>query len=794
MKKISILLLTIIFSLAFNLTYAITPSLSLSATGSGDSVRINVTGDPGHSVLLKYTSGSQGLNLQSIGSTDSTGNFTRDISTVTYSIVPSSTVAVLVNNQESASIAWPSVSVSQNNLTLSQTGVVLSTGQSSVVTANSSSMYLSNNSNSQVANININGSQITITGNTNGSTVATICTQGTNPNCSSIYVTVQTTGTQALSFSQSNITIAAGQTIPVTISGGTGQYMVSNNPNSSLIQANISGSIINLSTTGTSGSSSITICSTNMASCGIINVNVASSSSSSITFSQNSPVIPQGQTTSIVVSGGGSASYYVSSNSNNNIIQTTLSGNTLTLHGLASGSSIITVCSSLNSCNTLTATVNYISTGGTISLSQSSITLMTDQTLSVSISGGDTPYNLPQTGGSIFQATLNGNILNIKGLSSGSKVIPVCSAGGGCINLSVTVSGTGALQPTFSQSSISLIKGQSGTVNITNPGSFYISNNSNSNVASSSISGNVVTISALNSGNSTITVCQTGGQCSTFSVTITAPSSTDSITVKSTSFVAFSNEKPVLSINKSTDIALSGGQGYSVVYNSNPGISRLSISNNALSIVGLSSGTSVIVICSLNGSACGALSLKIEPSSSSTVTTPTTPVVSIDPVKLNPIVLSLEVGKISVVAVSGGDGTYKIDSNSDSSVASAFLLGKVILVAGKKVGFTNISVCSNTQCTSLPVGVYIEKKNPTSPAINTPNSTRYIFKNPLFYGDSGDEVRELQKRLISEGVFSGSATGYFGDITLSAVRDYQKSKGISQTGNVGEETLSSLNK
>ncbi|MDD4409150.1 MAG: peptidoglycan-binding protein [Candidatus Pacebacteria bacterium] len=761
---------------ALNFAYAITPTLSLSSTGTGDNVRIVVAGDPSSSVQLEYTKSGVGLYLDATGySTDSTGNTSFTVSSSVKGVSSGSAVRARVNGQYSSSVSWPTVSTSSSNLTLSQTGIVLSAGQSSSISANNNSLYLLNNSNAQVANFNISNNQITVTGNSNGSTTATICVQGGASNCASVSVTVQAAGTSALTFSQSNVTVFSGQTIPVTISGGSGYYMISSNPNSNVVLASISGSIVNLSTSSTSGSSSITICSTNMSSCGVINVTVGTASSTAVTFSQSNPILSIGQSTSISLSGGGSNTYSVNSNSNSTVVQATINSNVLTLHGLASGSSIITVCSSAGSCNTLTATTNYVSTGGSISLSQSSATLIIGQTLSVSISGGDAPYNLPSNGGSIFQATLNGNIVNINGLSSGSMTIPVCSAGGGCTNLSVTVSGTGSLVPILVQSSLSLTVGQSGTVNITNTGSFYVSNNSNQNIASATINGTMITVSALNAGSNSVTVCQTGGQCSVLSITVSANSSSGSVVVSSTSFLSFSDKDPVFEPNKSGVITVSGGSGtYSVAYNSNPSISRLSISGNNITFTGLSTGTAIVVLCSSSGNACGAISLTIGSSA-------VTPVVN--PIKLTPSAVSLKVNKAAVVIASGGSGTYSVNV-SDKEIASAIVVRNYILLTGKKVGTTAVSVCSSGKCASLALGVT---------ANNSTSTVKYKFTKMLSYGSIGEDVKELQKRLLSEKIYKGLVTGMFDQETLAAVRLYQKNNGIRQTGNVGDETMAALN-
>ncbi|MCK1817397.1 peptidoglycan-binding protein [Streptomyces sp. XM4011] len=60
------------------------------------------------------------------------------------------------------------------------------------------------------------------------------------------------------------------------------------------------------------------------------------------------------------------------------------------------------------------------------------------------------------------------------------------------------------------------------------------------------------------------------------------------------------------------------------------------------------------------------------------------------------------------------------------------------------------------------------------------------------YGDNNDQVRELQARLIQLGHFDEKPTGYYGDVTSSAVRAFQQSAGIEATGQLDESTWSAL--
>jgi|GEM_PF-931511 len=444
------------FMLSFiSVAHAVTPTLSASTTSDGDTVQLYVTGDPNSSVLLFYVKTGQGQQIISIGNTNSSGTLTTNVSSSNYGVATNSSVYITtggVNGVQSPTVSWPTVTgVSNTNMvSLSQTGLVLAVGQSSTITASnlaSSSLYLSNNTSPIIANVNISGNQITVFANSYGSTVATLCLISNHSNCSSVYVTVQNSNAQPLSFNQNSVSIYSGQTISDQISGGTGNYYVSNNSsqNQGVVTASISGSTVNLYTTSTTGSSSITICSTDNSSCGIINVTIGSGSSSAVSFSQSSPTVQVGQSINVSIYGPSGSLFYVSSNSNPSIIQPNLSGSTLSLLGIASGTSTISICAATNNCGILTVTVSYnSSTSGSThpTLSQDSLTLSVGQAQTITISGGTMPYNIISSSNNLFQSTLNNNLLTISGTSIGSSAMNVCSYSGNCSTLSVNVVGT----------------------------------------------------------------------------------------------------------------------------------------------------------------------------------------------------------------------------------------------------------------------------------------------------------------------------------------------------------------
>jgi len=610
---------------------AMTPSLSLSNSGDGDSVQASIYGDANSNVILYYTKTNLGPQMVFLGKTNSSGSFTSNLSSATYSVQANSAVKVLVNNQSSNEINWPSASAS-SQLSFSKTGIVLPLNQSTVLTvANSGSapLYLSNNSNPPVANVSISGNQVTIYGIQYGSSVVTVCAQAIALSCASTYVTVQNTGAQPLYFSQSNVTVSQSSPVAVNMYGGNGAYILNNNSNPSLVTASVSGSVLNISTVGTSGFAALTVCSSDMSACSIVNVNVGLSSSVGLTFSQTNPSLSANQTLSIGISGPSNSTYSIISNSNSAVVSASLSGSNLNVSALSGGLSNIVVCSSAGNCGSISVTVTSISTGGPINLSQNNLWISVGQVYSITVSGGALPYSVfSNSAPNVASAVLSGNAISLSGLAPGSASISICSAGGGCTNLSVLVNGSSnsSLTPTtFSTSSLSLYVGNSANVTVYGNGLYFLSGNTAPTVASVSLNGNNLSVSAISVGSASISVCQNAGQCGIVVVNVLSP------------YVPVST----------------------------------------------------------------------------------------------PVVVSTPVSTTATTVISPVSTTVK---------------------------------------------------------------SNYKFPRQLAVGASGNDVTELQKRLTSEGVYSGPVTGYFGNLTKEAVRNYQKLNNIRNTGNVGPLTIAALNK
>ncbi len=74
-------------------------------------------------------------------------------------------------------------------------------------------------------------------------------------------------------------------------------------------------------------------------------------------------------------------------------------------------------------------------------------------------------------------------------------------------------------------------------------------------------------------------------------------------------------------------------------------------------------------------------------------------------------------------------------------------------------------------------------------------ASTYAFNVNLSQDVQNDEVKQLQEALRAAGFFTfHTSTGYFGPITLAAVKAFQTANGIPATGFVGPLTRAALNK
>ena len=243
--------------------------------------------------------------------------------------------------------------------TFSQTNVSMGPGTTQSISISGNGGYtISNNSNPSVVTPSINGSVLTLStpAGTVGSSIITVCQQ--SGGCGTVTVSTNGTGVTGSSvfFSPSSPAISIGQTVTVTLTGGSGSYFLSANPSPNIAGTSLNGNTLAVSGIA-SGIDTITVCASS-GGCGSLSATVgggSTQSSGAVAFSQINPTLTVGQTLNIALSGG-NGSYFLSSTANN--VQASITGSSLTLTGLSAGSATLSVCSSSGGCSTLSIAVN----------------------------------------------------------------------------------------------------------------------------------------------------------------------------------------------------------------------------------------------------------------------------------------------------------------------------------------------------------------------------------------------------------------------------------------------------
>lgn len=152
-----------------------------------------------------------------------------------------------------------------------------------------------------------------------------------------------------------------------------------------------------------------------------------------------------------------------------------------------------------------------------------------------------------------------------------------------------------------------------------------------------------------------------------------------------------------------------------------------------------------------------------------------------------------------LISTISGTSTVSVSSNTMSVVVTGLTNGvsysfgvSAVNPAGQSPAIATNSVVPMApvaQATSTPA-------QPVIPPILVPApifTSRYIFASYLQIGSRGIAVTELQKRLVTDGFLTVTPTGYFGQMTNSALRAYQRAHNISQTGTLGPITRASIN-
>ena len=344
------------------------------------STQIKVSGDPDSAVTLHY--GNLASLSNTIGTTDDNGSLVVSVSSSNYSISCGNTAYVTINNIQSATIPWAPVDSTCTSLSLSQTSLNLTKGQSTSVTSpNNANISINSNSNSSVVSSNVIGNNIYLTAINYGTANLIVCSNDNANLCGTISITVTSDTASSVTFSQKNIILNVGDSQAITAYGsGSGSYYVSSNSNTANVTASMSGSTVNLYGL-LFGSSTITICQ-NDSGCGVMYVSVVNGTQTQVQTQTQTPVsniIPKVSSLSFSISNvtdnkienaNNILTLSFSTNVSVNSPNVYVGGTKLSVYGTSSGPYTATYNITGNEASSLPVTISFTSlTGDTESLS-----------------------------------------------------------------------------------------------------------------------------------------------------------------------------------------------------------------------------------------------------------------------------------------------------------------------------------------------------------------------------------------------------------------------------------------
>jgi len=155
---------------------------------------------------------------------------------------------------------------------------------------------------------------------------------------------------------------------------------------------------------------------------------------SSLNVNPSTVGISASQTSDCIISGG--TSPYSASSSDISVATASLSGSTLSVTAVGSGSTTITVKDSASGSATISVTV----IGSSLSVSPTSLSVTAGATDNCTISGGTSPYSASSSDISVATPSLSGSTLSVTAVGAGSATITIEDAASGSATISVTVS------------------------------------------------------------------------------------------------------------------------------------------------------------------------------------------------------------------------------------------------------------------------------------------------------------------------------------------------------------------
>ena len=413
-------------------------------------------------------------------------------SSLTIGGVASGIAGVLVRDARGASVAI-SVTVKSATLrdlfTTAASKLVVSIGSASAqtyVVGGGTAPYTVTSSNAGVVSVGLTGNNMTLTGLSAGT--ANILVRDNTGASITLEVTVQPASV-LFTTAAGGVTVAVGTSPVYSVGGGTGPYTASSS-NTSVATTSFLGNALTINGTA-AGTANV-----------VVRDSAGASTSVEVKVQLSTPLFTTAAGVTVSVGSapgyavGGGIGPYTATSSNSSVAAVSLVGSTLTITGIAAGSTNIVVRDSSGATTTAAVTVQPVSNIALFTTAAGGVTVTLGATSipSYTVGGGAGPYTATSSNTSVAAVLLSGNLLTVTGVAPGSVNILVRDSVGATITVPVTVQPAGNL-PLFTTVPAS---GVTVAVGPTSSQTYNVGGGSGSGYLATSTNTGVVTVELAN--------------------------------------------------------------------------------------------------------------------------------------------------------------------------------------------------------------------------------------------------------------------------------------------------------
>ncbi|WP_298150718.1 hypothetical protein [Flavobacterium sp.] len=363
-------------------------------------------------------------------------------------------------------------------------------------------------SNVGVLSASVQGNSLSLTGlSAGGAQVAVYDAKGAY---APLAVTVAngTTATALYTTAPASISLSVGGAIPTyTIGGGTGPYTITSSAPDTCV-------VSQTGPTFTVAGNAIGFCQL------IVRDSAGANSQVAVSVVSGTVVVPFYATapSSVTISAGSGASYtlaggtapYTATSSNTSVVTTTVAGSTVSVQGANPGNASVVLKDAVGATVSFNVSVPSSGSGSGVSLyttAPSQITVQTGAQSTFAVSGGVAPYVASTSNTKVANASMNGQILVVTGVGSGTAVVQVTDSTGSKVAIALTdIDPTNVSTQLFTTAPSTIVTqvGNTYQYTVTGGASPYTVTSSNTAVATAQMSGSTLTVKPVGAGNATI--------------------------------------------------------------------------------------------------------------------------------------------------------------------------------------------------------------------------------------------------------------------------------------------------